>query len=191
MLAWRWPWRAGVLQQALEITHPTRPVCPRLPEAWPAQPAVPSAGRTGKNSGVAAWWGGQWRFAFVMTVFGWGEMRWLGGMLLNAWRAKANPQPGAGPQQAWCWPMKRNANWWAMAMQFGARIRQEVFSDAPASKAGRENLSKAPRLRWICQQTSRTSWPDAENFVICLPLAANKFAQRAARASPHASGIGW
>jgi hypothetical protein len=25
-------------------------------------------------------------FAFVMTVFGWG-MRWLGGMLQDAWRA--------------------------------------------------------------------------------------------------------
>ncbi len=120
------------LQQVLEITHPTPPSLP--PDCLKPGPLNPLCQVLAEQAKTQVWrqWGERLAlFAFVMTVFGWG-MRWLGGMLQDAWRA------GQSAARRWATLSVVLADEKRKLVGNGdadlARIRQEVFGDAPASK---------------------------------------------------------
>lgn len=121
------------LQQVLAITHPTPPTLPA--ECLQTGPPSPLCQVLAEQAKTLVWrqWGERLAlFAFVMTVFGWG-MRWLGGMLQDSWRA------GQSAARRWATLNVVLADEKRKLVGNGdadlARIRQEVFGDAPASKA--------------------------------------------------------
>lgn len=117
---------------ALAITHPAPPSLP----ADCLKPGLlnPLCQVLAEQAKTQVWrqWGERLAlFAFVMTVFGWG-MRWLGGMLQDAWRA------GQSAARRWATLSVVLADEKRKLVGNGdadlARIRQEVFGDTPASK---------------------------------------------------------
>ena len=117
---------------ALVITHPTPPSLPA--DCLKPGPLNPLCQVLAEQAKTQVWrqWGERLAlFAFVMTVFGWG-MRWLGGMLQDAWRA------GQSAARRWATLSVVLADEKRKLVGNGdadlARIRQEVFGDTPASK---------------------------------------------------------
>lgn len=117
---------------ALAITHPAPPSLPA--DCLKPGPLNPLCQVLAEQAKTQVWrqWGERLAlFAFVMTVFGWG-MRWLGGMLQDAWRA------GQSAARRWATLSVVLADEKRKLVGNGdadlARIRQEVFGDTPASK---------------------------------------------------------
>ena len=104
------------------------------------------------------------------------------------------PSPGQGGQSAarrWATLSvvlaDENASWWAMAMRIW-RASARKCSATPRPQAGREKTE--PALDLPGKQLNELA-DVLKNFVICLPLAANKPGPARSAQAAHASGIGW